>query len=125
VAAGRVSDNGAYQGTRSNVEAALVGHRLAILEITPQHPELHRPAVARYAIVLGLGRPPPMIEVDLRDSTVGREPKADSRPEPLLVRARELELEFPLGLAPRHCRPPVVPGPEPELIFGVEPRLAC
>src|SRR5438477_195942 len=97
--------------------------RLLQLEVPLHHPEVHRPAIARDPIMLRLLGPPAVVEPHLGDVARALELEADLGPDPLVVRAGELELEGLSGLASLDDRAPVVLWPEREPVLRAEPGL--
>lgn len=74
--------------------------------------------------MLGVGRPAQMVEADLAASIAGLNAKANSRADPLGVRTRDLKLECHTRLILADPGPPVVIGPEPQLVFASQSWMA-
>jgi hypothetical protein len=97
-----------------HVEALLVRHELAVLEMAPQQPEVDRPAVARDPPVLVGDRPARVMEADQSQVAARLHPEPDARAEPVSVRLGHLQLELGRLRARRHPRAPVEAGTEAE-----------
>src|SRR5262245_40902739 len=100
-------------------EAILVADRLAVLEESPQHAQVERPAVARDAVVLVRALPADVGELEPGGAALGLHPEADAAAEPVVVGSSHGELELRRSGAARHARAPVVLRREPEHVLLV------
>src|SRR5262249_36210516 len=101
--------------TLSRFQAILVRHHFAAFDISLQEPEIHRPAVAGYAIVLVRLGPAGMMKLHLSRAVAFIKLKAQSRSLPIFIRAGQLQLELAARYGSRHLRVPLVSRSKPQL----------
>src|SRR5262245_14588927 len=98
--------------SRLRVQAILIRHELAVLEVAPQNPEVHRPA-ARDAIVLVETWPAGVMEADEGEAISVIQVKAGTGTDPVGVGPGHLQLKLERRGAPRDRGPPIILRPEP------------
>src|SRR6266498_687587 len=90
--------------SESRFESHLIVHDFAVLDISPQEPEIHRPAIAGHAIMLIRLGPTRMMKAHLSYALTLLKRETQPRPRPIVVCLDELEFELRIGNAAQHFR---------------------
>ena len=101
---------------RLHVESLIVGYRLAVLDVSPEYPQVKRPAVTGDAVMLVCLWPAAVIEPHLRSASRGLELEADAGSEPVRIGSCHAELECDARLRPRNLGTPLIVGTEVEVV---------
>src|SRR3972149_425508 len=107
-----------------DIQALFIRYGLAEFEISPQYPEIHRPAVTGHPEMIVRARPPRVGEAHPGGPFSGLQPQPYSRSEPVAVGAHHLEFELAVRHESSDLRPPVVGRSKPEFVLRTLLRVS-